>query len=258
MSPSLPGPRAPDHFACGRGRAVYTETGSWTARASRRPGGSTLPAVERWVGPASARRGAKDPKIPDRCIKGRGPDAEALRRRRGEPSPFRPRRMERDREKPVIPATPIPHHRTCGSASGGSSRLRFHGAALHVKPRCSFRFGLRTGSEMLERSAPSLLHTMNRAVAVAEWQGATAALALLDGMVPPTWLEGSYLWDAVLGDLHRRAGHVDAFQRHRARGLSAAPTNAVRELLRRRLSDALGGATDNRRPRVSAAARPAH
>ncbi len=88
---------------------------------------------------------------------------------------------------------------------------------------------------------------MNRAVAVAEWQGATAALALLDGMVPPTWLEGFYLWDAVLGDLHRRAGHVEAFQRHRVRALSAAPTDAVRELLRRRLSDALGGATDDRR-----------
>ena len=65
-------------------------------------------------------------------------------------------------------------------------------------------------------------------------------------MVPPTWLEGSYLWDAVLGDLHRRVGHTEAFRRHRARALSAAPTDAVRELLRRRLSDALGGTTDDR------------
>jgi hypothetical protein len=42
---------------------------------------------------------------------------------------------------------------------------------------------------MLEQVAPSPLHTMNRAIAVAEWRGAAAALALLDGMVPPTWLE---------------------------------------------------------------------
>ena len=90
--------------------------------------------------------------------------------------------------------------------------------------------------ETLERRAPSPLHTMNRAVAVAEWQGAAAALALLDGVAPPTWLEASYLWDAVLGDLRRRAGHVEAFQRHRARAILAAPTEAVRELLRRRLS----------------------
>jgi RNA polymerase sigma factor (sigma-70 family) len=87
---------------------------------------------------------------------------------------------------------------------------------------------------MLERVAPSPLHTMNRAVAVAEWQGAAAALAILDGIVPPTWLEGSYLWGAVLGDLHRRLGHVEAFERHRARALAAAPTHAVRELLERR------------------------
>jgi RNA polymerase sigma factor (sigma-70 family) len=98
---------------------------------------------------------------------------------------------------------------------------------------------------MLEQVAPSPLHAMNRAVAVAEWQGAAAALALLEGMAPPTWLEGSYLWDAVLGDLHRRAGHVEEFERHRARALSTAPTDAVRELLLRRLS----GALDDRRRR---------
>ncbi len=94
---------------------------------------------------------------------------------------------------------------------------------------------------LLEQVAPSPLHTMNRAVAVAEWRGADAALAILDGVEPPTWLEVSYLWDAVLGDLHRRAGHAAAFHRHRDRALAAAPTDAVRELLRRRLSDGGGG-----------------
>jgi RNA polymerase sigma factor (sigma-70 family) len=99
---------------------------------------------------------------------------------------------------------------------------------------------------MLEQVAPSPLHTMNRAVAVAEFEGAATALALLDGMVPPTWLEGSYLWEAVLGDLHRRVGHIEAFERHRARALAAAPTDAVRELLQRRLSGTLGVGTDDR------------
>jgi RNA polymerase sigma factor (sigma-70 family) len=89
---------------------------------------------------------------------------------------------------------------------------------------------------MLERIAPSPLYTMNRAVAVAEWRGADAALQLLEDIVPPTWLEASYLWDAVLSDLHRRAGHADAFVHHRARALGAAPSDAVRELLARRLS----------------------
>ena len=90
---------------------------------------------------------------------------------------------------------------------------------------------------MLERVAPSPLHTLNRAVAVAEWQGPAAGLAVLDGLAPPAWLAGSYLWDAVLGDLHRRAGHADLARQHRERALGSAPTDAVRELLRRRLAE---------------------
>ena len=88
---------------------------------------------------------------------------------------------------------------------------------------------------MLERIAPSPLHTLNRAVAVAEWQGPEAGLALLEGLAPPAWLAGSYLWDAVLGDLHRRAGNAERARRHRERALASAPTEAVRKLLQRRL-----------------------
>jgi predicted RNA polymerase sigma factor len=90
--------------------------------------------------------------------------------------------------------------------------------------------------EMLERVVPSPLHTLNRAVAVAEWQGPQAALAVLKGLAPPAWLSGSYLWDAVSSDLHRRAGHSEIAGQHRERALISAPTDAVRGLLRRRLS----------------------
>ena len=89
---------------------------------------------------------------------------------------------------------------------------------------------------MLERIAPSPLHTLNRAVAVAEWQGPKAGLAVLEGLVPPGWLSGSYLWDGVLGDLHRRARHTEIARQHRERALATAPTDAVRDLLRRRLA----------------------
>lgn len=88
---------------------------------------------------------------------------------------------------------------------------------------------------LLERIAPSPLHTLNRAVAVAEWQGPGTALAILDGLAPPAWLSGSYLWDAVLSDLHRRAAHAELAAQHRERALDSAPTEAVRTLLRRRL-----------------------
>jgi RNA polymerase sigma-70 factor (ECF subfamily) len=89
---------------------------------------------------------------------------------------------------------------------------------------------------MLETIAPSPVHTLNRAVAVAEWQGPAAGLAVLEGLAPPAWLAGSYLWDAVSSDLHRRAGHAEIAAQHRERALESAPTDAVRELLKRRLA----------------------
>jgi RNA polymerase sigma factor (sigma-70 family) len=87
---------------------------------------------------------------------------------------------------------------------------------------------------MLERIDPSPLHAMNRAIAVAECQGAEAGLAVLLASTPPTWLIGSYLWDAAAGDLHRRASHLDLARDHTERALASAPTEAVRALLRRR------------------------
>jgi RNA polymerase sigma-70 factor (ECF subfamily) len=88
---------------------------------------------------------------------------------------------------------------------------------------------------MLERIDPSPLHALNRAVAVAEWRGPDAGLALLEALQPPGWIASSYLWDGVLADLHRRAGHAEKAGHHRERALAAAPTDAVRETLRRRL-----------------------
>lgn len=88
---------------------------------------------------------------------------------------------------------------------------------------------------ILERVAPSPLHTLNKAVAAAEWQGPMAGLAVLQDVVPPSWLAGSYLWDAVLSDLNRRAGNTEIAEQHQERALASAPTEAVRALLQRRL-----------------------
>jgi len=92
--------------------------------------------------------------------------------------------------------------------------------------------------DQLERVAPSPLHRLHRAVAVAAVEGPEAGLAALEGDVPPTWLEGSYLWAAVLADLHRRCGHPRrARERHEA-ALRLAPSPAVRDLLARRFERA--------------------
>src|SRR5688500_13288358 len=94
---------------------------------------------------------------------------------------------------------------------------------------------------LLEALALSPLHRLNRAVAVAELQGAAAGLAVLTSFEPPPWLTGSYLWAAVLADLHRRCGNSQDADRFQSAALAAAPTPAVKELLQRRLAGIVRG-----------------
>lgn len=89
--------------------------------------------------------------------------------------------------------------------------------------------------QMLEDVAPSPINTLNRAIALAQWQGPGAGLAVLEALNPPPWLLGYYLWDATLGELYRRSGNRERASAHLARALEAAPTQAEKELLRRRL-----------------------
>ncbi len=88
---------------------------------------------------------------------------------------------------------------------------------------------------LLEQLNPSTVHKLNRAVAVAQWQGPKAGLAVLKGFEPPTWLVGSYLWAAVLADLHRRCGNTEVAQRYRELAIDSSPSGAVKRLLKRRL-----------------------
>jgi hypothetical protein len=86
--------------------------------------------------------------------------------------------------------------------------------------------------------APSAIHTLNRAVAMAEWRGAIDGLAILEGLQPPSWLVGSYLWAAVLADLHRRCGHDELAKHYRDAAMESAPSHAVKDALSRRLRTA--------------------
>ncbi len=89
---------------------------------------------------------------------------------------------------------------------------------------------------LLERDTVSPVHRLNRAVAVAMWQGPTAGLALLESFDAPDWLTRSYMWLAVMADLHRRCGQRDEATRFGDAAIAAAPTDAVRALIRRRLT----------------------
>lgn len=127
-------------------------------------------------------------------------------------------------------------------AASGDTFTRFHAeAAIAAEHAFAPSFAKTRWQEiadlyaMLERIAPSPLNAMNRAVAVAQWQAPEAGLALLKDVEPSPWLLGYYLWDAVLGDLHRRAGHIEIARRHIEQALALAPTDAERQLLQRRL-----------------------
>jgi RNA polymerase sigma factor (sigma-70 family) len=129
-------------------------------------------------------------------------------------------------------------------AATGDVFSRFHAEAGIAAEHClAPSFGETRWQEiadlyaLLERTDPSPLHTLNRAVALAEWRGPEAGLALLRDIAPPSWLAGSYLWEGVLSDLHRRSGDAQVAARHRERALALAPTEALRDLLGRRLKD---------------------
>jgi RNA polymerase sigma-70 factor (ECF subfamily) len=128
-------------------------------------------------------------------------------------------------------------------AARGEQFSRFHVEAAIAVEHClaasyaETRWGEITRLyEALDRFAPSPLNTLNRAIALAEWQGPSAGLAVLMALDPPRWLLGYYLWDATLGELHRREGAFERARKHLQRALDAAPTHAEKALIRRRLA----------------------
>lgn len=98
--------------------------------------------------------------------------------------------------------------------------------------------------ELLEQHAPSPLHTVGRAIALAEWRGAEAGLSVLQSMAVPPWLRDYYLYDATLGELLRRAGHFESASPHLRRAIAHAPTRAERTVFERRLRLCVDGRTE--------------
>lgn len=128
-------------------------------------------------------------------------------------------------------------------AARGSAYTRYHAEAAIAAEHClapdlaSTRWDRVAESyALLERIAPSPLHRLNRAVAVAQLDGPEAGLAVLDGAIPPSWLAGSWMWSAVLADLHERCEHDAEAARHRRAALDLAPTVAVRNAMTARWS----------------------
>jgi len=76
---------------------------------------------------------------------------------------------------------------------------------------------------------------LNRAVAVAEVQGAPAGMAAIQAIHPPGSLDSYYLLHAVLGELEVRQNHTQAAAGHFRRALQLAEIRSERTFLTRRL-----------------------
>jgi predicted RNA polymerase sigma factor len=89
---------------------------------------------------------------------------------------------------------------------------------------------------VLDKLAPSPLHTLNRAIAVAQARGPEAGLAILNAFDAPDWLRAYHAWDAALGELNRRAGKLGEAREHLERAIAKATSQTERELLKKRLA----------------------
>jgi RNA polymerase sigma-70 factor (ECF subfamily) len=89
--------------------------------------------------------------------------------------------------------------------------------------------------ELLEAVAPSPIHILNRAVAMAEWQGAEAGLVIINSADIPSWLARSYHWYAVNSHLQRRCGLFEEAKKSAEQAIRLAPSDHIRKLLCSRL-----------------------
>lgn len=129
----------------------------------------------------------------------------------------------------------------CRSAAG-ETFSRYHGEAAILVEHCLAPSWEATRwseivalYEILERFEPSPLYTLNRAIALAEWQGPKAGLRVLRDTPWPEALASYYLWDATLGELLRRSSAFQEARPHLERAVMLAPTEAEKAIFRDRL-----------------------
>jgi predicted RNA polymerase sigma factor len=90
---------------------------------------------------------------------------------------------------------------------------------------------------VLNRIAPSPIHVLNQAVAEAHCSGPTAGLARLALVAPDEVPRRDPIWPAVIGELHFRAGDLDAADQAWSEALALEPARADNELIQRRIRD---------------------
>ena len=89
--------------------------------------------------------------------------------------------------------------------------------------------------KLLEQVAPSPMHFLNGAIATAEYEGAEAALSILNSADIPKWFDHTYHWYAVLADLYFRSNQNALGKTYATKAIDAAPTKNIKQILIKRL-----------------------
>lgn len=125
----------------------------------------------------------------------------------------------------------------------GDRITRYHAEAWIAAEHCRARSFRETdwdrivsGYDWLIRLAPSPIHELNRAIALAERDGPDAGWSALHAIDAERLPEHYHLWAATAGELARRRGVVDEARLHLEHALQLAPTNAEKEFLLARLA----------------------
>jgi RNA polymerase sigma-70 factor (ECF subfamily) len=100
--------------------------------------------------------------------------------------------------------------------------------------------------DILERTQPSPIVSLNRAVAVAMAEGPPAGLALIERLTEGNHLENYHLLHAARADLLRRTGALEDAARSYRRALSLVSNDLERRYLERRLEQLEAGSLDSR------------
>jgi RNA polymerase sigma-70 factor (ECF subfamily) len=90
--------------------------------------------------------------------------------------------------------------------------------------------------DMLINIQPSPVYHLNRAIVLAHLEGPEAAIALLESFTADPILGRYYLYDAVIGELHRRAGDPARAMQYLESARERSQSASERELLDRRIA----------------------
>jgi RNA polymerase sigma-70 factor (ECF subfamily) len=95
--------------------------------------------------------------------------------------------------------------------------------------------------DLLEKTQPSPVVTLNRAVAVAMVEGPLAGLSVIDALANTGALDNYHLMHAARADLLRRADRMEDAARNYERALALVTNESERRFLRRRLREVQSG-----------------